>query len=312
MLRRELGRALERGSLRGPTALALARVWQRFADPVRPVALPPGAHVIGVGGATLGGAGKSPVVLALARALAPDVAVVASSYRARLSGARRVRADDSVERVGDEALWLARALGQVPVIVGKSRDQALALAARHARGVIVDGLLQARPQRLGCSLLVLDADAPWGARCCPPAGDLRASRQRCLAAADAVLTTGAVEAPIPVFRFLAPLSGVIDASGERRPIASLALLRLGLVLAIARPERVRAQLRALGITPAVVELHADHARLPDRRAPVDAWVTTAKCATKLGATRGGAPVWVLEQRVELPPEIVALASPPGS
>ncbi|MBI3202908.1 MAG: tetraacyldisaccharide 4'-kinase [Myxococcales bacterium] len=312
MFRREVGRALERGALRGPTALALSRVWARFADPVRPVSLPSGVHVIGVGGATLGGSGKTPVVLALARALSPRVAVVATPYGAALGSARRVRADDRVEVVGDEALWLARALGDVPVIVGKNRSEAIALAATHAPCVIVDGLLQARPVRVGCSLLVLDADAPWGAERCPPAGDLRAGRQRVLAAADAVVTTGRVGAPIPVFQFDTGVDGAIGPGGERVSLGSLGGLRLGLVLAIARPERVLGQLSALGICPAVVELHADHARIPPRRAPVDAWVTSAKCATKLGSHRGGVPVWVLEHRVVLPSGLVALASPPTS
>lgn len=317
MLRRHLASALERGALRGPVSLAISAGWAKVADPVRPAALPSGLHVVGVGGATLGGSGKTPVVIELARALARErrVAVVATAYRARVRGACVVRVDDSVDRVGDEAAWLARALDPTPVIVGRDRDQALALAARRAEVAIVDGLLQARPQRVGRSLLVLDGDARWSAARCPPAGDLRASAERVLAAADVVLCHGAaaVQARVPVFRLAARLVGALDFEGELITLDALRGRRLGLVLAIARPDRVLRTLAAHGIEPQVVELHADHARIPQPgAAAVDGWLTTAKCATKLGSCRGGAPVWVLDHRVDLPPEVVALASTPAS
>src|SRR5206468_557777 len=130
------------------------------------------------------------LVLALARALRAagvDVAVVAHGYGARVAEARRVRAADDVRAVGDDAAWVARDLDpcDVPVYVGP-RAHAVALAARERRHVVVDGLLQASPRRLFASLLAVDADSPWGAGACPPAGDLRAPVATLLAAADAV------------------------------------------------------------------------------------------------------------------------------
>ncbi len=54
--------------------------------------------------------------------------------------------------------------------------------------IVVDGLLQAAPVRLAASLLVVDAEAPWGSGRCPPLGDLRAERGRLLKACDGVVT----------------------------------------------------------------------------------------------------------------------------
>ncbi|GMV13784.1 MAG: hypothetical protein AMXMBFR56_20080 [Polyangiaceae bacterium] len=297
MLRRRVAQALERGALGGPVARTLGSLWARAADSARPVRLPPGVRVVGVGGATLGGSGKTPLVLALARELARTrrVAVVASAYSARVRAPRVVRPSDDVGLVGDEALWLARALPSVPVIVGKDRTEALALAARDVELVIVDGLLQARPERLACSLLVLDERQPWGSGRCPPAGDLRAAPGELLARADAVVMPRG------------SLLGARTDQGELLSVAALRGRRLGLALAIARPERVLRDLRAQGVEPELVATQADHGRFPAPHASdVEAWLTTPKCATKLGSRHGGAPVWVLERPLIVPPALLGL------
>ena len=71
---RRAARRLEAGSFRSWPARGLAAVWQRASSPVRRVHLPAGVRVVGIGGATLGGAGKTPLVLELARALAQQAA----------------------------------------------------------------------------------------------------------------------------------------------------------------------------------------------------------------------------------------------
>jgi tetraacyldisaccharide 4'-kinase len=299
-LRLALARRLEQGAFDSLPARALSRAWAHFSDPVRPLGLPRGARVIGVGGATLGGSGKTPFVLALARALAADarVGVVGDGYDPEPAPPHRVRIDDAVSAVGDEALWLARALAchDVPVWVGRSRERTLARAAEGADVVIADGLLQTRPERLALSLLVTDAETPWGSGRCPPAGDLRAAPARVLAACDEIVAVkGSVD-------------GAERADGTPIPLSELRALRLGLVLAIARPERVLALCAAERVVPRLVELAYDHGRPRTRpAAAVDAWLATAKCATKLGTFWGGAPVWVLRHRVEVPPPVLLRA-----
>lgn len=317
---RRVASLLERGALASPSAVALSALWQKIADPIRPVRLPTAAAIVGVGGATLGGAGKTPVVLELARALSGDaisVAVAVSAYRGKLGRARRIEPNDDVNEVGDEALWLARALAPhgVPVFGGRRRDELLELAATHSSLVVADALLQTRPERLALSVLVLDGEAPWGARRCPPAGDLRAARQRLLEATDVVVvidrtdtrsTDPAVEHEHVLYA-RARLAGITTLRGECVPLSALGSAELGIALAIARPERVLGSLATAGVRLCRTELAADHGRPLQRvgtaqrgEPALDAWLTTPKCATKLDERSIGAPVWVLDHRVELP------------
>jgi tetraacyldisaccharide 4'-kinase len=298
----------------------VARVWEARAAVARKVALPPRTAVIGVGGATLGGSHKTPLTLALSLSLARRgelVSVVEHGYGARVRGARVVDAAETARAVGDDAAWLARELAAegVAVAVGE-RGAALSIAARAASVVVVDGLLQARPRPLALSLLALDALSPWGADACPPAGDRRASRAALLAAADAVVAVhdGApyhdalaeVAEAVPLFAVRAEVSlAFID--GRPLTFSELRGARVGVVLAVARPDRVLRTLAASGIRPAVTRLFADHA-LPQRRAShdaVDLWLTTPKCATKLDPTYDGAPVVVLRRTLALPDALVA-------
>ncbi|HEY6463199.1 MAG TPA: tetraacyldisaccharide 4'-kinase, partial [Polyangiaceae bacterium] len=191
-----IARALEDGRLRGPIARVLSRAWAGAASRsvARPLEVPAGVRVVAVGGATLGGSGKTPLAIACARHLARDgarVAFVGHAYRARPGHAREVSGADPLDEVGDEALVAARMLEAhgVRVFVGPSRGAALALATRGVDVVVLDGVLQTRPARAWLSLLSVDADEPWGrARAVPPCGDLRAPVHALLSATDQVVT----------------------------------------------------------------------------------------------------------------------------
>jgi tetraacyldisaccharide 4'-kinase len=321
--------------------------------------------VIGVGGATLGGSGKSNTAVAIAQVLAARgarVALVGHAYRAQPGRARWVKLDDAVAAVGDEALAAARELTLcgVRVAVAPVRQAALELAATAADCVVVDGLLQAGPTRLFRSLLVLDGERPWGNGHCPPAGDLRAPPADLLRAADAVLLTGPhaqtrttqdsdalarletlAHPPTAAQRVLSGSAGSLERSHEREPqkpvhrvttvvdlartlvengmsVDELRAQRTGLLLAIARPERVLRSLAELGVVPSVTWLYGDHqapsaAELERRaaqlgRAGPRLWLTTAKCATKLPAQIAGSPVLALAHTCELSPELISWLS----
>lgn len=345
MPRRAVAAVLEGGQFRGVAAHALSRGYAWLARPERALNLPPGARVVGVGGTTLGGSGKTPMVLALARAAASagaDVAVVCSGYPVRTGAPRVTFRDATAAQVGDEAAWLARELGErVAVVVGRDRQRALTLAAARAELILVDGLLQAEPERLALSLLMAEADRPFGAERCPPAGDLRAEPERLLAACDAVL----VPCPVRPGPALAPHASTVEQAfgapavgrapralalehacraaqvplwpysvellGARRPdgalvsLSELAQLPLGVAFAIAHPERALGALAEAGVHPRVTCLAADHGRPRPAPAGVAAWLVTAKCSTKLGSHLAGAPVWVLERRVSPPAPLLA-------
>lgn len=89
--------------------------------------------IVSVGGLSLGGAGKTPVVLALARALSQRGVrgtVLTRGYGSRLAGPLRVSAQDT--QAGDEAQLLASELAQIPgepwvVIQSRQRSEGLQL-----------------------------------------------------------------------------------------------------------------------------------------------------------------------------------------
>ncbi|MGZ5970040.1 MAG: tetraacyldisaccharide 4'-kinase [Polyangiales bacterium] len=246
---RAIARLLERGA-----PFAASAPW----DPVRRLDLPDAA-VVGVGGARLGGSGRTPLAVALARAL--GATLIGHAHGARPERPRFVQPDDRVAVVGDEALIAARA--GVPVIVAPRRSEALAFASKHARVLVVDRLLQARPHRLACAVLAHDHAAkqanPW------PFGDLVASWERLHRAADEHVEIGGPDAREEV-----ALEKEVDSA------------RIGLVTSLARPARVLSALSAMGIRPRVHVERDDHARLSGgelRRLaamPVDVWLVDAK------------------------------------
>jgi tetraacyldisaccharide 4'-kinase len=264
--------------------------------------------VIGVGGSTLGGSHKTPVALALARAIAERgerVAFVGHAYRAKPGAARRVDGGDDVRLVGDEALLAARTLGPlgIDVVVADTRQHAIDLAATRARWLVVDGLLQSYPHPVTRSLLAVDELLPWGSRRCPPAGDLRAPPAALVAATDAI---------VPVGDALSSIEGAIDSDGRAIALSELRGVELGLLLAIARPDRVVRSLAQRGLHAAATIELTDHASPPvaaleraaARTRPVEAWLTTPKCAVKLPPRVGKAPVLALDHRIELPKALV--------
>jgi tetraacyldisaccharide 4'-kinase len=344
-LRARAGRLLEAGVEPSAIGRAAASLWEIAAarGVRRPLDLPEGLRVVGVGGAVLGGAGKSPVAVAIARELArrgERAALVSHAYRASPGSPRRVRRTDDPREVGDDALASARLLDAdgVPVIVGPSRRAALDFAIEGGASIaVVDGLLQAAPAPLTDSILVLDAIAPWGSRRCPPLGDLRASPEALLLAADhvavvtpAVSPSSAPGLPQGSIHLPSSLAGAFDAAGRPVDLAALKGRAVGLIVAVARPERIRRALAVHGIDPAVVLELADHAALTpadrDRarssalasarrldhqhRArcprPPEIWLTTARCATKLPPELWGAPVLALDHRVEVGPLLCRL------
>ncbi|MBL8613634.1 MAG: tetraacyldisaccharide 4'-kinase, partial [Myxococcales bacterium] len=105
--------------------------------------------------------------------------------------------------------------------------------------------------------------------------------------------------------------------GVRRDARALDGARVGLVTALARPERVARHCARLGLAPVVVVRAPDHgprsrrtertlsARGREHR--VDAWITTEKCALSLHgalAAIGAGSSWVLRTPLSLDAEVV--------
>lgn len=334
-----MARALEQGTFADPGSRLVARVHASLAARAvaRPLVVPARNApliVVTVGGATLGGSGKTRVALACVRELArlgADVVLVGHAYRASPGRPRVVSAADALREVGDEALASARALARTPgarVVVGPDRQGALDYAASlspRVDAVVIDGPLQLTPVRSSLSLLAVDAAVPWGAGHVAPAGDLRAPRSALLAHADLVVPVDA--APRAVFlegaygAYGAGGAGGADgadgargAGGAREVTlaalaSSLAHERVGLFTALARPERLVRALADAGVRPHQVVHSPDHGPSSPRLRrllvdlPVDRWLATAKCATHLEAVDLRGRLAILDGSVVLPPAV---------
>jgi tetraacyldisaccharide 4'-kinase len=286
-----VAQALEEGRFRGRAARAAAWVWAQAASRalVRPLSRPDHVRLVAIGGATLGGSGKTPLAIACARTLARSgarVAFVGHAYRARPGRARVVSPMDPLAEVGDEAIVAAAALAPdgVPVVVGPSRASAVALASTLADVLVVDGVVQTIP-RATLALLAVDAARPWGrAMALPPCGDLRARPEALRSASDRIVRVGD-DSPDA-----SPVTAGARIGGALLSWADLARMRVGLVTAMARPERLVASLARRGVFPRVVVRGADHGRISRwaliEPRGVDVWLASEKCALHVPRSRG--------------------------
>ncbi|MBI4536871.1 MAG: tetraacyldisaccharide 4'-kinase [candidate division NC10 bacterium] len=294
-------------------------------------------RVICVGNLTVGGTGKTPTVLWLARALASTgrrVAVVLRGYGSQAGAASRVVSDggglqEDWRSVGDEAALLAARLPGIPVLIGGDRYAAglLALSAFQAEVIVLDDGFQHRRLHRDVDLVLVDATDPFGGGWLLPRGRLR-ERPTNLGRAHALLLTRADEGEVTAslrerLERLAP--GVPVASAIHKPSALLPLpdgpaerleaLRGSRVLAvsgIANPGSFRRGLEALGMEVAAHLAYPDHHPYgAAERAEIDrsarsrgarAIVTTEKDAVRLG-THLPAELPVYAVRIDL--EVVA-------
>lgn len=158
--------------------------------------------VISVGNLEMGGTGKTPFTIELARLLSAEgylTCILSRGYGGRrdheplvVSDLHRVLAGPSV--AGDEPFLMARSLPGVPVVVGADRLAAgrKALEAFPVHAFLLDDGFQHRRLRRDVDLVLLDATDPWaGGRLWPWGGLHRGLREppRGLARADAIVLT---------------------------------------------------------------------------------------------------------------------------
>lgn len=153
-----------------------------------------GAPVIIVGNVTVGGTGKTPLVIWIARHLAAmnrRPGVVTRGYRgAARSWPQWVTADSDPAEVGDEPVVLARRAG-CPVIADPDRVRGARWLVREQGCDVVisdDGLQHLRLAR-DIEIVVIDGTRRFGNGRCLPAGPLREPVARA-AQADALLVHG--------------------------------------------------------------------------------------------------------------------------
>jgi len=245
--------------------------------------------VIVVGNVVAGGAGKTPVVIALVqhlRARGFQVGVVSRGYGRRSQECLEVFVDSAVQDVGDEPVLIRRRTS-APVFVAASRAQAgRALLDEHPRIQLIvcdDGLQHTQLQR-DLEIGVFD-DRGVGNGFLLPAGPLREPWPRAL---DMLLHTGQQPAFADGFRASRQLaSHALRADDSRVALADLVAGKpLLAVAAIAKPEAFFAMLRARGLPLAKTIALPDHADFSGWASNADGACTvlcTEKDAVKLWA-----------------------------
>ena len=280
--------------------------------------------VVSVGNLSMGGAGKTPFVIALAQALSGRgfaVDVLSRGYGRRSEAPTRVRLEGTVEEFGDEPLVIAHQAA-VPVYVARQRYQAGVLAEAYSdqnhsdprpRLHILDDGFQHRQLHRDVDILLLNRE-DWNDRLLP-GGNLRESR-------DAIRRAGVIGIPDaepeledelrrwgwegPVWR----LHRCMDVPEVEGPVVAFC--------GIARPEQFFAGLEAGGLRIARRMVFRDHHPYGDedlfrleeaaRATGAAALVTTVKDQVRFdrGSIPPGLPFLAAGLRVEIRDEAAAL------
>jgi tetraacyldisaccharide 4'-kinase len=226
-----------------------------------------GVPVICVGNFTLGGAGKTPTVLMLAKILqeaGEKPCCLSRGYGGSEAGPKRVDVQtDTAAQVGDEPLLLAHA---APTIVSRDRV-AGAKMATDASVIVMDDGLQNGALAKDFTLAVIDGRRGIGNGKVFPAGPLRAPLDVQMARTDALLVIGdnlnaenitAAASGRPVFHGrLAPDAAALTALRSRNVFA---------FAGIGDPEKFFDTLTQAGIAVTQRKAFADHHRFTGEEA----------------------------------------------
>ncbi|WP_225781574.1 tetraacyldisaccharide 4'-kinase [Xenophilus sp. Marseille-Q4582] len=244
--------ALLFGALGAGRRLAYRRGWK----PTHRLPVP----VLVVGNVVAGGAGKTPVVIALVQHLQRRglrVGVVSRGYGRRTPEGLLVQPGSDPRDTGDEPLLIARATG-APLAVDRDRAAAgrrLLAAHPELQLIVSDDGLQHLALARDLEICVFD-DRGIGNGWWLPAGPLRESWPR---PCDLVLHTGARPAFAGFTAQRALADAAVGRDGQRVPLAELASRQdLVAVAGIAQPQNFFDMLRARGVQPAQCIALPDH------------------------------------------------------
>ena len=216
-----------------------------------------------VGNYHVGGAGKTPTVLTLAKLLhelGEKPVVLSRGYGGKLRGPVRVDSGrHSAADVGDEPLMLA---GALPVVVSRKRAEGVPLArALNATVILMDDGFQSPAIVKDASLIVIDGDRGLGNGQVFPAGPLRAPLQPQLVRTDALIIVGNGRAAETVAAEIAAQGKPVLRAHLTPDAAQAVSLRGRRVLAFAGigdPTRFFNTLRANGVDVVRQRAFADH------------------------------------------------------
>lgn len=237
--------------------------------------------VISIGNLTMGGTGKTPLVIMLAdmlRTLGYKPAILSRGY-GRTSDAKVavVTAGGNLlmtpREAGDEPYLMAQLLHDVPVIVGACRFQTGQVAIEQGADILLlDDGFQHRALYRDVDIVLLDKDHPLGNGRLLPGGSLRESPRALRRADIAVLTGGGGPAgpglpparqglldDVPhLFQADHRARAIIDGSGAELPLDFLQGKRVYAFAGIGRPLSFRRTIEGLGADLTGFAVFSDH------------------------------------------------------
>jgi tetraacyldisaccharide 4'-kinase len=206
------------------------------------------APVVVVGNLTVGGTGKTPLIIGLCQYLTEQgfrPGIVSRGYGATISGAYAVTSDDDAVACGDEPLLIKQRTGR-PVVIGRDRVAAAKklLAENDCDVVLSDDGMQHYRLRRNVEIAVIDTDRQFGNGFCLPAGPLRETKAR-LNTVDMIVHHGNGQHD---YRFSLEFDDAVNlVTGERKSLASFDATTVHAVAGIGHPQRFFNQLGRQGL-----------------------------------------------------------------
>lgn len=297
--------------------------------------------VISVGNITVGGTGKTPCVILLARLLKNQgyqPAVISRGYGGKSKKAVNVVCDgqhlllDS-DMAGDEPVLIAQTLKDVPVITGARRRQTgqTAIDLFGANVLICDDAMQHRQIHRDVNLVLMDAYDVQKQHHLLPRGKLREPISQ-LKRADALILTRTNEVAsdclksfsrffcgdTPVFKSIHRPRGLIRADHrDEKPLSALKNKKVHAFCGIANPRSFEKALGAAGARSVSCDVFPDHHRYTAKelediknrfiRSRADWLVTTEKDGVRLsGLSEFLNLIYVLRMDMEIIPDAESL------
>ncbi len=287
-----------------------------------------GIPVLSVGNIAVGGSGKSPLIIELARILTEmdadfRFAIVSRGYGRKGRGVRIVADREQIildaKEGGDEPNMIANELPGIPVVVAEKRIQGI-LEARcqfNIQAALLDDAFQHRSLHRDLDLVLLDETTDYKSWKLMPSGSLRELPHALKRAHLFVLSgNGSPSQKEHYRRWISQFSPALVISGhlvprdiwnlrENRQLAfeRLQSCAVAAVCGIAKPNRFFQLLESLGAKLVSRTTLPDHAWLDERHVPLilseakksgaEAVVITMKDAVKWVYKMQEMPIWVL-------------------
>jgi tetraacyldisaccharide 4'-kinase len=268
--------------------------------------------VISVGNITVGGTGKTPLVIALARGLMArgiSVAILSRGYKGTQASGPVVGDGKSIflspEESGDEPFLMAQMCKGVPVLVGKNRfvNGRIALQRFGMKGLLLDDGYQHLRLHRDLDILLIDSHIGFGDHHLLPRGILREPLSHLcrahlfiLTKVDDLETSRPLEKKIheihpgaQVFHSHYQPMSLVDSKGEQEELNSLKGKKILALSGIANPDAFSSLLRKCEMEIASEAIFPDHhfylpkdlSFIKEKSKGVDWIVTTEKDMLKL-------------------------------